>query len=536
MIYSAVAKVGTPTLRTVIVGAITLLALGLRLASLARLDTATFDDGVYFGDSVALVHGELPYRDFVAVHPPLIMLIMSPVAGLAGLVGTAAGFEIARVVSLLAGVAIVPLLARLVRGRGLACTLVTCAVAGLQPDAVRGSSTLFLEPWLVLFCVLGLLVALPGGRLATGRRLVWGGVLFGLAAVVKIWAVGPLLALAGVLLVRRERAAAGRVVAGAVAAAAVVLAPFLAVAGSRVVGQVILAQLARTGLRTPLALRLSSLLGLNWSDTPAARPLALVAAVALLVGVGAALGIHRRWRGGRPDELELVAVTTTLVALAMVLVSRQYYYHYAEFVIPFAAVTLGCSVGRVRSANPVAADSADTTGALASGARRGGTDTDGSRGDGLPGWQRWWVVGVLVLLPLTDIGAAVTIARLRRIDVAAAVRSVVPSGSCVVTNQTTVVVSADRFVAGSQCRPPVDSFGTVLYLDRGGRDLRARQNPAVRALWLRAVQRADAVVWTPKFRDKTPIGYLSHYVRRRFRLVLRKPDVDHRPLEVWLRR
>ena len=53
---------------------------------------------------------------------------------------------------------------------------------------------MLLEPWLVLFCLLGALAVFDGDRLAgSRRRLVWGGVAFGFAGAVKVWAILPVL-------------------------------------------------------------------------------------------------------------------------------------------------------------------------------------------------------------------------------------------------------------------------------------------------------------------------------------------------------
>jgi hypothetical protein len=39
-----------------------------------------YDDGVYFGNAVRLVHGAIAYRDFAMVLLPGSMLLMTPVA------------------------------------------------------------------------------------------------------------------------------------------------------------------------------------------------------------------------------------------------------------------------------------------------------------------------------------------------------------------------------------------------------------------------------------------------------------------------
>ena len=62
-----------------------------------------YDDGVYFAAAAALVHGFLPYRDFLLLHPPGIALLLSPFALLAGTTDGATGFAVARLAFMAVG-------------------------------------------------------------------------------------------------------------------------------------------------------------------------------------------------------------------------------------------------------------------------------------------------------------------------------------------------------------------------------------------------------------------------------------------------
>ena len=64
-----------------------------------------YDDGVLFGSSLRLVHGVLPYRDFIFAQPPGITLLLVPAALLAKVAGTAWGMAAARIPTLLASTA-----------------------------------------------------------------------------------------------------------------------------------------------------------------------------------------------------------------------------------------------------------------------------------------------------------------------------------------------------------------------------------------------------------------------------------------------
>ena len=176
----------------------TLLALGLRLFYLTRpgylLGVTEYDDGSYFGSAVRLVHGMLPYRDFVFVQPPGITLLMTPVALLARVIGTDWGLAVARIATMLAGAAGVALAGLLVRHRGVLAALIACGVVAIYPDSVASAHTLLVEPWLVLFCLAGAVAVFDGDQITgSRRRLIWGGVAFGFAGVVEAWAIIPVL-------------------------------------------------------------------------------------------------------------------------------------------------------------------------------------------------------------------------------------------------------------------------------------------------------------------------------------------------------
>src|SRR5436305_9090670 len=54
-----------------------------------------YDAPVYFAASDAFVHGRLPYRDFVLLHPPGIMLALTPFAALTKVLTDQAAFAVA---------------------------------------------------------------------------------------------------------------------------------------------------------------------------------------------------------------------------------------------------------------------------------------------------------------------------------------------------------------------------------------------------------------------------------------------------------
>src|SRR5215471_19212230 len=210
---------GSPGVRAAIIST-SLIALALRLwilFSAGLMSVTQYDDGPYFGSAVRLVHGVLPYRGYAFVQPPGITLVMSPAALESYVGGTAWALAAGRFLSVLAGAAAVVLAGLLVRHRGVLAVLLTCGIMTIYPPAAAASRTVLLEPWLVLFCLAGAVAVFDGDRItASTRRLAWGGVLFGFAGAIKVWAIVPVLVLAVLCLPNLRRAAvfAGGVAAG----------------------------------------------------------------------------------------------------------------------------------------------------------------------------------------------------------------------------------------------------------------------------------------------------------------------------------
>ena len=215
-----------------------MLGLGLRAFQLSRPGYLSgfiqYDDGVYIGNALRLVNGVIPYRDFAMVQPPGSMLLMVPAALLGKAFGSMWALGAARVLTAGADTANVALIGLLVRHRGpLAAGLASGGYA-IYPAALVASQSLFLEPWLILFCLLGALFLFEGDHLADGRgavrRPVLAGICFRFAAAVKIWALGP--ALVACLVCLRARRGALPFCGGWAAGLALPCLPFLALAPS----------------------------------------------------------------------------------------------------------------------------------------------------------------------------------------------------------------------------------------------------------------------------------------------------------------
>src|SRR6202034_240452 len=193
----------------------TVLALALRLFLVSRpgfltSGTVEYDDGVYLGAALRLLHGALPYKDYAFVQPPGIIVVALPGAVLGTLTSQATGLAAARILSVLASTACVPLAGRLVRHRGALACMVTAGLLAVYPADVLSGRTLLLEPWMNLACLLAANAAFREGRLKSPRWLAWAGVAFGCGVAIKFWAVAPAAVLLAACLIARPTAQASR--------------------------------------------------------------------------------------------------------------------------------------------------------------------------------------------------------------------------------------------------------------------------------------------------------------------------------------
>jgi len=463
---------------SVAIGACTLLALALRLFLLSRpgylLGVTEYDDGPYFGSAVNLIHGYLPYRSFLLVQPPGITLLMVPSALLSKVTGTATAMATGRILTILASAAGVALLGLLLRHRGLLAVIVGCGILAVYPDSVSTARTILVEPWLVLFCLLGALALFDRNHLtSSGKRLFWGGVAFGFAGCVEVWAIFPVLVLLVMLLPRIRRAA---VYVGGVAVGFLVpTLPFAALAPKRFYQSLYVAQVApRAGsTRVPLPARLSDMLGIvgvppSW--LPAHPRTLILTATGVLVLVVAVMIVVAwiRLRQG-PPALEWFALASTAVIVVMFMWPDQFHYHFAAFLAPFFAMSVALPLSRLLEA-------------LGQGQ---GTSWLPAT-DGRQLWKPAAVVAGLAVVVLAMFQASdESHLELRLAPVAPAVEKIIPKGACVATDQVSYLLMANRFSPDqSNCPHMLDGLGSDLGFSNGLKPSTGAGNvAAVQALW-----------------------------------------------------
>ena len=498
---------------TLAIAGFTLLGLALRLFLLSRpgylLGVTQYDDGPYFGSALRLVHGALPYRDFIIVQPPGITVLMTPAALLAQVTGTAWGMAVGRILTVLASSAGILIVGLLIRHRGLIPVSLACGILAIFPGSVVAAHTVLLEPWLTLFCLIGALVLLDRDQFAaSGRRLLWAGVAFGFAGAVEVWAILPVLVVA-ILLVIQSVQRAARFVAGVAIGFLVPVIPFAVTAPRRFYNSFFAAQLFRVvPTRTPVEKRLRLMTGIGQVlhlDSTGVLILSL-AITALIVGALPLAWLVTR----RPlTDLEWFAVGSCALIVAAFLWYAQFFLHFPAFLAPFLGLAIGLAAARLT--RPARTQRAST------GRARTGR-----------GWVEWTVVSLITLavlaLAIPEANQERTVTPRVSAAALAAVRRIVPPGACVLTDQVSYTIAADRFYSTAPgCSLLVDSIGTDYSLGHG-RDAAtgAARYPAVDAAWRNAFQHAQYVWLSVKFNPRriawTPT--LRSYFRSHFRPVL----------------
>ena len=523
---------------TVAIVIMTALGLALRLYQLSRPDyligVTEYDDGTDFGSAILLIHGDLPYRDFIMVQPPGITLLMAPVALATKGIGTAWGMGVGRILTALAGTAAVAMGGLLVRHRGLLAVILTCGILAVYPAAVQAAHTVLLEPWLVLFCLAGTLAVFDGDRLASTRRLVWGGVLFGFAGAIKVWAILPVLVIVVLILAARQPRRAAAYTAGVVAGFAVPVLPFAAAAPGTFYRSVVVAQLVRVDtVRIPLGYRLHEITGLtDITGLTSTLMLSLISLLILALVAGCSVAASRL-TAQRPPLLEQFALAAGALTILAFLWPADFYYHYAGFLAPFLALAIALPVARFVDA---------LRGSRAGEARAGDAAA-------LPRPAARLVVRFATPVALVAV-AVMAVAQFGfesslqpplapttpglTSDAVSAAGGAIPPGACVLTDQASYTIAANRFVSSRPgCVPMVDGVGSDYSLSRGrSAATGAGRVPAVRALWLSALRGAQYVWLSPLSYKRIPWATreISAYFDQHF------VPVPHGPFGLYMRK
>jgi hypothetical protein len=298
-----------------------------------------YDDGVYFAAAAALVHGVLPYRDFLFLHPPAITLLLSPFALLGAATDDSTGFAAARLAFMMLGAINAGLVALVAGHYGRRAALFAGVLYAVWYAATRVEQTTLLTGPETTLLLIGFIVL--GSRQPLGlRRAIAAGAIFGLSVAVQIWQVVPLMIVLGWFSLSWRGAPGGwrrptiGFLAAAAGALAIVCLPFIVQAPGALIRYVLLDQLARPTNGISLVTRLRGIEALPPS-THFVRELDAVAVALAFVGMGAVIVVARRVPAARVWCV-LVGVETAYLLAAPIFIT-----HYSGWVAPAAAIVLG---------------------------------------------------------------------------------------------------------------------------------------------------------------------------------------------------
>lgn len=423
---------------------------------------ANYDDGVHHAAAAALVRGELPYRDFLLLHPPGIVVLLAPFAGLGLLVGDADGFALARLGWMVLGGLNALLVGLLLRRLGAAAALVGAVGYALFFPAVYSEHTVLLEAPGTTGLLLGLLLlrALDADPGRGGpARLLLAGACLGLGVTVKAWGVVPVLVVVGWLLLRRRGRAAWTTLAGAAGACILICLPFFLAAPGPMWRMVVVDQLGRDRSGRGPGRRLADLVGVSpWPDAVTGWLLA----GALVVVVAATAWSLRDPRTRLPG---ILVVTLGAVLLG----TPTWFLHYPAYVAGPLLVVLGAAAGAL----------ADAVG------RRAGRLAGGS---------------VVVVALVAALLSAVPLLGLRlgdRFPGSSLARALAPVPGCVAADDPTVLLETGLLARNLArgCPLVVDPGGYSYDLHGpGGAGVSRSRDPVWQAWYLDHLRSADAVV------------------------------------------
>jgi hypothetical protein len=307
---------------------------------------SNYDSGVYSAAAIHLVHGVIPYRDFVFVQPPGVLYVLAPAALVGIHWGTAATFTLFRLEMCLFSAFNVSIVYLLIRPASRRLAWVAALIMTLAPVMLFVESAVKLEPPLLTVVLLATwcLRNLEDKRLTNQRALRVIGIFYGCGLAVKYWAIVPLFATL-IMLVPRYHWRVLELIKSASLTFLLLISPFLLFDGANFLHETVWSQLQRTGStgwQVSIWDRLEYLLGnANPPYEPHTRVVALLVFEIVMILILA--NVLRRHNSEFLRLCTALALVTTGFALAL----PEWFPYYASFALPFALVAACLSVDSI---------------------------------------------------------------------------------------------------------------------------------------------------------------------------------------------
>ena len=451
-----------------------------------------YDDGVYFAASLNVVHGIIPYKDFIFVQPPLITIWLAPFSLLSNATGTRWAFEAARLFTDLVSVVDVCLVAFLLRNRSAIRQIFGVGIIAYSENILWGSRTILIEPYLVALCLAAYIALLNAETITNSHRRMWiAGILFGLAGATKIWAIFPMVA-ALIIIWRIKPHQRSRLVLGTAAGFVVAVAPFALLVPGRFLREVVFTQALRGANGYGIEARLQDLSGIpDLSFLPyISTTLAIIVLLAIyLLAAILIVASLKTWKQRSGTHLELLAATGTALIGISFLLAHSYFSNYGLFMAPFIALSLATISYPFRS-------SATSKSSLRFPVIATGT-----------------IAFILLTFAWQDykIASRPGLALITRVPTQ--MSTIFGNAGCLWAANPGIAILANRYTGDqSACPHSVDWGGTELLYVHGYNSVKIKNNPAIQQDFLRWLRKSDRIFVNWSYFGSTEMAYLdSHF-------------------------
>lgn len=303
-----------------------------------------YDPAVMYTASASFMHGQLPYRDFIFLHPPGVLIGMAPFTVLGRWLGDAQGLALATLAVILLGAINTGLVCLLLRRFGALSVLAGGGLYATWGALVLPEQLALLEPFLVT----ALLLAFFWARIPRRRSHFLAGLVLGIATMVKVWAAVDLVLVAVMMLARYRSIGLRWFIGGAAVGGSLIGLPFFLAAPAAMWEMVVTVQVGRPPGEVHLVDRAALFGPFPTWDLPAYRAMVVVGLVflvafAVLVVV---LNLLRALTGRQPAERMWWALAA-LAHAALLMAAPTFYDHYSMFAAAPLVLVFGSVVGRL---------------------------------------------------------------------------------------------------------------------------------------------------------------------------------------------
>ena len=299
-----------------------------------------YDDGVYYSAAAAFNHGLIPYKDFVLVHPPGILIILTPFIWLAHLTSDSFGLTMGRVFFMLIGATSTVLIYKLGRRFNRTAAVIAALIYAVWAPMVRVERTLYLEGIGSLALLLALYL-LPKAR-APKIRVVFSGLFLGFAVATKLWFAVPVAVITLWFLLSREIKNAITLGLTSLATFGAVISWFWWKAGSKFWDLVLTAQINRNGGHISLYTRIDQIF--NFASLKFIDDRKLRFFIGLTIVLLLTLPFLKYFRKREQGLLILMLFATQFVVL---LQTPVFFNAYPSFLAATFALIAGITLGQI---------------------------------------------------------------------------------------------------------------------------------------------------------------------------------------------